>query len=157
MVNWQSSMVNIAVAIGLSLGVITLSFARGNHRRRRHSMKNALNWFEIPTTDFARAVAFYNTILAAQLETEVVGGIASAVFPYDTGAAIGGSLVHNPRLIPSADGAVIYLNCNGILDDVLVRVSKAGGRVLMPRTDIGFGSIAMMLDSEGNRVGLHSD
>jgi uncharacterized protein len=123
-------------------------------------LKHALNWFEIPTADFDRAVRFYSTILGASFRTEVLGGIPNAIFPFaptdGPNGAIGGSLVHNPRMQPSADGAVVYLGCTGILDDVLTRVPQAGGKVLMPRTNIGFGSIAMMLDSEGNRVGLHS-
>jgi uncharacterized protein len=119
-------------------------------------MKNALNWFELPTNDFARAVAFYGEILGTPLQTEVLGGIPNAIFPYDAKQAIGGSLVHNPRLKPGSEGAVVYLNCNGILNDVLARVPNAGGKVIMPSTEIGFGKIAMIIDCEGNRVGLHT-
>ena len=121
-------------------------------------MKNAINWFEIPSTDFERATAFYNTILDAHLRVETIGGIPNAVLPYssDDRNAVGGSVVHNPFVKPSPDGVVPYVNVTGIMDAVLNRVQDAGGRVLMPKTDTPFGSIAMILDSEGNRVGLHT-
>ena len=121
-------------------------------------MKNAINWFEIPSTDFERATAFYNTILDAELRVQVVDGISNAIFPYSGHAdnAIGGTVVHNPSTKPGADGAVVYLNVDGVLDAVLSRVEAAGGKVLMPRLDTQFGATAMILDSEGNRVGLHS-
>jgi uncharacterized protein len=121
-------------------------------------VKHAINWFEIPAADFERATAFYNTILDATLRVEVQGGIPNAVFPYDSDGdrAVGGSVVFNPHMRPSADGALVYLNMTGMLDAVLSRVAGAGGKVLMPKTDTPFGSIAMILDSEGNRVGLHA-
>jgi len=121
-------------------------------------MKNAINWFEIPSAEFERATAFYNTILDTQLRVEVFNGIPNAFFPYsgDDKNAVGGAVVHNPFFKPSADGVVPYLNTTGVIDAVLARVEGAGGKVLMPKTDIGFGSIALILDSEGNRIGLHS-
>ena len=121
-------------------------------------MKNAINWFEIPSADFERATAFYNTILDAELRVQVVDGISNAIFPYSGHAdnAIGGTVVHNPSTKPGADGAVVYLNVDGVLDAVLSRVEAAGGKVVMPRLNTQFGAIAMILDSEGNRVGLHS-
>ncbi len=121
-------------------------------------MKNAINWFEIPSTDFARATAFYNTILDVTLRVEVFGGIPNAVFSSSANdhSIVGGAVVHNPFFKPAANGVVPYINATGVLDAVLSRVEGAGGKVLMPKTDIGFGSIAIILDSEGNRVGLHS-
>jgi predicted enzyme related to lactoylglutathione lyase len=121
-------------------------------------MKNAINWFEIPSTDFERATAFYNTILGAPLRVEAQNGIPNAVFPYSghDQNAVGGSVIYNLSVKPSPDGVVPYINVTGVMDAVLARVESAGGTVLMPKTDTGIGSIAMILDTEGNRVGLHT-
>ena len=123
-------------------------------------MKHALTWFEIPSLNFERAITFYTTILAAPLTIENNGPTPSAVFPYvnnDLRQAVGGAVIFDPRVKPTLDGAIVYLDCNGALDDVLARVPEAGGAVLLPRTDIGFGFIAVIRDSEGNRMGLHTE
>ena len=126
-------------------------------------MKSALNWFEIPTTDFDRAVTFYNTILAVELRREVSGGVPNGVFPYerrddgrDNERGIGGSIIYDPQVKPSRDGITVYLDVSGKMDDVLSRVTAAGGHVILPKTDMGMGHIALIIDTEGNRVGLHA-
>jgi len=121
-------------------------------------MKNALNWFEIPTTNIDRAAKFYEAVLGASLHREVIAGIPNAILPYSGGedGAVGGALVQNPRLPPGAAGGLPYLNCTGFLDEALARVGAAGGAIVMPKTDIGFGHIALIVDTEGNRIGLHS-
>lgn len=116
--------------------------------------KNAVNWFELPVRDMERAQRFYETVLGAKLRAELFGGKPNAIFPYQDG--VGGALVQDDHLKPTADGAVVYLSAGGRLDDCLERIEVAGGKVLLPKTDIGApGFIAMMLDTEGNRVGLH--
>lgn len=121
-------------------------------------MKNALNWFEIPATDFDRAATFYNTILAVELRRGMSNGVMNGVFPYESGdqRSVGGSLVYDPNVKPSRDGITVYLNVDGQIDAVLSRVANAGGQVMLPKTDMGMGFIAMIVDTEGNRVGLHS-
>lgn len=121
-------------------------------------MNNALNWFEIPSTDFDRAVMFYSTILEAPLRREMIAGTLNAFLPYDNNAdnAVGGAIIFDAQITPSAHGTVPYLNCNGRLDEVLARVIPAGGKVILPHIDFPFGSIATILDTEGNRIGLHS-
>jgi predicted enzyme related to lactoylglutathione lyase len=53
---------------------------------------------------------------------------------------------------------MIYLNANGRLDDALAKVDANGGKVIQPKHQIGpFGFRAIVLDSEGNRIALHSD
>lgn len=118
--------------------------------------KNAVTWFELPVRDMERAQRFYETVLGAKLKAELFGGRPNAIFPYADG--VGGALVQDAQYKPSAEGAVVYLDATGRLDDCLKRIEAAGGKVLLPRTDIGEpGFIAMMLDTEGNRVGLHDD
>ena len=122
-------------------------------------MKHAINWFEIPAINFNRAAAFYETILGTPTRRETIGGISNAVLfteQNDRHEAVGGSVVDNPKLKAGDTGVVPYLNCDTKLDAVLARVAHAGGRVVMPRTDTPFGFIAMILDTEGNKIGLHS-
>ena len=119
-------------------------------------MANAINFFEIPSIDFERAVAFYHTILDIEFHHEVFMGVPSAIFPAGETDA-GGAIIHS-TVKPSTDGPVLYLNANGKLRAVLERVERAGGKILHPITSIGDpGYFALILDSEGNRIGLHSE
>ncbi len=119
-------------------------------------MKSPITWFELPATDLARARAFYETVLSISLRTEVFTGMPMALFPSEEGGT-GGALVQDDRYLPSRDGAVVYLDTRGALDACLSRVAAAGGKVVMPRIDIGApGFIALVEDTEGNRVGLHA-
>ena len=119
-------------------------------------MTNAINFFEIPSIDFERAVAFYRDILDVEFHHEVFMGTSTALFP-SSEAGAGGAVIHND-VKPSADGPVIYLNANGRLHQAVARAERAGGRVLLPVTSIGDpGDIAIILDTEGNRIGLHSE
>jgi predicted enzyme related to lactoylglutathione lyase len=119
-------------------------------------MKNALNWFEIPTQDIDRATRFYEQVLGAPLKRERFEGIEIAMFPSDQ-AGVGGALVRDPRRQPGPGGSIVYLAANGQLDACLGRTAKAGGEVVLPRTDIGEpGFIALVKDTEGNVIGLHA-
>lgn len=120
-------------------------------------MANAVNWFEIPVSDMHRATAFYSAIFAFQFEAGPASeGYLMATFPADNG--VGGALVSGEGYVPSASGTTVYLNGGHDLSIVLNRVEAAGGKVLVPKTDIGEnGFFAFFLDTEGNRVGLHSN
>lgn len=114
-------------------------------------------WFEIPAADFRRAVAFYEALLDVTLKQEDMDGLSMGVFPYAE-PGVGGAVASGHGLAPAADGPVVYLNADGRLDAALARVSSLGGAVVMPRTELpgDMGSIALIRDSEGNRVGLHA-
>jgi len=120
-------------------------------------MDNPLRWFEIPTTDLDRAVAFYQTILAIELRRETCGDIAMAIFPYAEPYP-GGALVAMPQLEPRDNGTLIYLDGGADLNAVLERIPAAGGTIVMTKTDLGngIGHIGLFIDSEGNRVGVYS-
>ena len=117
-------------------------------------MSNALNWFEIPVTDLARAKEFYGRVLQADLREESMSGREMAILPYENGG-VGGALIKGE---PSAQGTIVYLDAGDDLAGALDRVEAAGGKVVMGATHLSdqIGSIAMVLDSEGNRMALHS-
>lgn len=122
-------------------------------------MNNAVNWFEIFVADLTRAAAFYERVLQISLKREDFAGMPQAIFTRAGGNPdnVGGALVKHPERGPSAEGVMVYLNVTGQLDAVLGRIEAAGGKVVMPKTDIGDpGFIALMRDTEGNVVGLHS-
>jgi hypothetical protein len=117
---------------------------------------NTLTWFEIPVLDMDRAARFYETLLECQIRKEIFGGLPNGIFVTADEKALTGSLVQGEHYIPNAAGAVVYMNVTGKLDAVLGRVQSAGGQVALPKTSIGpRGFFAWILDSEGNRVGLH--
>jgi predicted enzyme related to lactoylglutathione lyase len=120
-------------------------------------MSNAINWFEIPAVDLERAVRFYSTILGREVRKADFMGEQQALFSYDDGA-VGGAIIARPGFEPSPHGALVYLDTGRSLSDVVARVEPAGGQVVVPETPIGDpGTIAVIIDSEGNRVGLHQE
>ncbi|HXN55042.1 MAG TPA: VOC family protein [Myxococcales bacterium] len=120
-------------------------------------MNTPIHWFEIFVADLDRAVRFYQTTLGIELRRVDFTGKPMAIFPKSEGAA-GGALVRDPARAPGGAGTLVYLGADGKLDACLARVAHAGGSVLLPRTDIGEpGLIAVVRDTEGNSVGLHSE
>lgn len=121
-------------------------------------MQNAINWFEIPATDFDRAVIFYSTVLGTEIQKAEFMGEPQAFFPGDQ-TSVGGAIVKSERLTPSTTGTLIYLNLGTVenLEQALGRVEPSGGKLLMPKMDIGDpGFIGVMQDTEGNSIGLHA-
>jgi predicted enzyme related to lactoylglutathione lyase len=118
-------------------------------------MMSVIDWFEIPTTNLDRAAKFYETVLSVRLRHETFGGVPQAMLLGEKGAP-GGALIQDPRRKPNPEGTIVYLNAGKDLDACIDRVTKAGGRVILPRTDIGEpGYIAIFADPDGNTVGLH--
>lgn len=121
---------------------------------------NTAVWFEIPADDHARAVRFYETVLAVTLtpETCPTSGVRMGMFPGAGGASVSGCVVTGEGYVPNRQGVVIYLNGGDDLSEPLSRVEAAGGRIAVPKTLITeeIGYFAHIIDSEGNRVGLHS-
>ena len=122
---------------------------------------HVLSWFEIPTVELGRAVTFYRQTLGASFVLSDMGGMEMAVFEKGGPEFIGGALVRDPRRAPSTSGPLIYIQADhapGGLDGVLARVVAAGGQVTLPKTSIGeHGAIGLVIDSEGNLIGLHTD
>jgi len=124
-------------------------------------MNNAISWFEIGTTDLDRATKFYETIFGIKLVPLDLDNIKMRMFPLDDmNSGVGGALVfsngfHKPS---STDGPLVYLNGNPDLQKVLDKVEAAGGKIMLPKTEISpeYGFMGVMIDTEGNRIGLHS-
>lgn len=121
-------------------------------------MKNAISWFEIPSTQLTQAQAFYETVLGCKMRREAMGPSEGAVFPYD-GEGVGGAILAGPTApAPAAGGTLIYLDASPSLDAALARVTAAGGGIALPRQALppGLGFFAHITDLDGNRVGLHA-
>ena len=118
-------------------------------------MKNFISIVEIPTADFARATAFYQSILGIRIEEMDMEGIKMGLFPSaDGGISI--QLIKGKDYKPSADGVLVYLNADDDLQKVADKIVASGGKILMPKTEIPeMGYYAMFRDSEGNRMGLY--
>lgn len=120
---------------------------------------NALNWFEIPASDINRAKSFYENIFGISMtEPSDMMGMSMSFFPATDGKVSGG-LVQSESHIPSQDGTVVYLNANPAgMENILDKIPSAGGQVVMPKTQIDpeIGYMAFFIDSEGNKVALHS-
>ena len=124
-------------------------------------MNNAINWFEIPATDLERAQRFYETIFQIKMIPIDLPNIKMRMFPIDDPMqGIGGAVVNSGGFHkPSAtDGTLVYLNGNPDVQLVLDRVPEAGGTVMVPKTEISpeYGFMAVITDTEGNRIGLHA-
>jgi predicted enzyme related to lactoylglutathione lyase len=121
-------------------------------------VSNAINWFEIPVSDFARAKAFYSHIFDYEMPSNPMGPNKMGFLPHEQGKGTGGAIVEGPGYIPSQSGTLVYLNAGKDLAVVLGRVESAGGKVLLAKTEVapGLGYFAILLDCEGNRIALHS-
>lgn len=124
-------------------------------------MKNAISWFEIPSKDLNRAAKFYETIFGVSLIPMDTPNIKMRMFPLDDmitdvgGAVVDSGGFHNPS---ETAGPLIYLNGNPDVQNILDKIEKAGGKIIVPKTEISpeYGYMAVFIDTEGNRIGLHS-
>lgn len=125
-------------------------------------MKNAINWFEIYTSDFNRAKTFYSTVFKCKLtdlpmSSDRHSQMEYATFPGDEkGFGASGALVKIDQVKPGSGGILVYFASEEINAE-LTRVEAAGGKVIRPKLNIGeFGFIGLIEDTEGNMIGLHS-
>lgn len=126
---------------------------------------NVVTWFEIPVHDSQRARTFYEVILDIQMNTQHIPETNEELtfFPSDpnviqaTSGRVTGALTKSAKAKPSAEGTLIYINASPSIQTVLDKVEQAGGKILVPAMRIKAGLIAIILDTEGNRVGLHAE
>jgi predicted enzyme related to lactoylglutathione lyase len=125
-------------------------------------MKNAISWFEIPATDLDRAQKFYETIFGINMIPVEMEQFKMRMFPIDNPMeGIGGTLVlitDDFYKNSARDGVLVYLNGNPDVQIIVDKIEKAGGKIVVPKTQISpeYGYMAVFIDSEGNRVALHS-
>ena len=122
-------------------------------------MTHSISWFEIPTIDLARAQKFYETILGLELIPMDMPGIQMRMFPVPDQTYISGALTYAPDFYqPQSNGTLVYLNANPDVQHILDRVEAAGGKIIVPKTEISpdIGFMAVIHDTEGNRVAFHS-
>jgi predicted enzyme related to lactoylglutathione lyase len=122
---------------------------------------HAISWFEIPATDLERAQKFYEAIFDMQMIPLDLPNFKMRMFPLeDMQNGVGGALVdsggfHKPS---ASEGPLVYLNGNPDVQQVLNKVEAAGGKIMVPKTEISpeYGFMAVMEDTEGNRIALHN-
>lgn len=120
-----------------------------------NSTHNRAVWFDIPASDLDRAAAFYRAVLGVRVDKETFDGSSFCVIEHGEGN--GGCLVLEEVEI-TAGGILLYLNVDGRIRDAVEKVVPHGGTVIHPIHAIGpHGFRAIVLDSEGNRVALHSN
>lgn len=121
-------------------------------------MTQAINWFEIPVRDMDRATAFYERLLATTIRRETIATHTLGVFGHDDHATGGCLIAGDDVPAPAQNGTLVYLNAGPSLDPVLARVDALGGRITTPKVTLPgeMGVFAHVVDTEGNRVGLHA-
>jgi predicted enzyme related to lactoylglutathione lyase len=120
-----------------------------------NSTHNRAVWFDIPVADLDRAAAFYRGVLGIKVEKSQFDNFSFCVLQHDEGN--GGCLVPNASEVASQAGVLLYMNVDGRMREAVARVPALGGKVVEPAHAIGpHGYRAVVLDSEGNRIALHS-
>lgn len=118
-----------------------------------------VGWFEIPVTDMNRAKTFYSTVFKIEIQVQDFGGMLMGWFPFVEGKlGASGSLVQHQAYIPSQEKGVLIYFSSADVSDELSRIEIAGGKIIKPKTQISpdIGYMALFIDSEGNRIALHS-
>ncbi|MBT8254038.1 MAG: VOC family protein [Flavobacteriaceae bacterium] len=120
---------------------------------------NMVGWFEIPVKDMERAKSFYDQVFKIAIQVQDFNGVLMGWFPYAEGKkGAPGSLIKHEAYIPSnSDGVLVYFSSHDVENEIN-RVEEAGGKVLQSKTQISpdVGYMALFIDSEGNRMALHS-
>lgn len=124
---------------------------------------NIITWFEIPVSDINRAKTFYETILDIEMVNRTDGNDEAVFFPFNpdviqaTSGRVTGVLSKSERNRPSSTGTLVYINASPNIQAVLDKVEQAGGKIITPKFSIPAGFIAIIMDTEGNKVGLHAE
>ena len=121
------------------------------------NINNSLNWFEIPVVDFERARKFYSAIYDFEMPSIMMGKNQLGFFLVQP-KHIGGAIVKGEGYVPSQEGSLIYLNGGEDLQHILDRIPGAGGKIIQQKIQItpDLGYFAVFLDTEGNKVAIHS-
>jgi predicted enzyme related to lactoylglutathione lyase len=161
--NYTMPVAGLIFAIGLS--ACSNQKNSGLHAKKNDStvthkvinMKNVISIVEIPVSDFPRAVKFYQAVLGVTIQEMEMGGVTMGILPNEEGT-VNVVLAKGDDYKSTANGAILYLNAGDDLQPMLNKVKQVGGQVLVPKTEINpeMGFFALFIDSEGNKMGLHS-
>jgi uncharacterized protein len=117
-------------------------------------MSNRIVWFDLPVGDLKRAMLFYSEVLDVEISEEFPD-VAVIAHGDDE---VSGCLYKSDEHPPSRAGTLIYFNVLGRLEAAVDAATRNGGQIEKPPHQIGpFGRRAIIIDSEGNRVALHSE
>lgn len=120
-------------------------------------MNNPVAWFEIYVNDMHRARDFYQAVFDIQLEKLKGTEFEMWAFPMQQetyGAS--GALIKIPEFPSGANSTIVYFSCEDCAVEA-ARALRAGGIIEKPKMSIGqYGFISLVLDTEGNMIGLHS-
>ena len=124
---------------------------------KSNNIKSYISIFEIPATDISRAIDFYQAILDIKIVKMDIPEMQMGILPYE-GQMVTGVIIKADGYKPSIDGVTIYLNGGDNLQVILDKVEKNGGKIITPKTFHAdeSGYFAIFIDSEGNKIGLHS-
>jgi predicted enzyme related to lactoylglutathione lyase len=151
----------------LMYSVIVLSACTDQNKQQKNStnnptqiskpMQNLISIVEIPVSDYSRASRFYQSVLGLTIEEMEMDGNQMGVLPNQPGE-VNVVLVKGSDYQPSSEGAVLYLNAGNDLQPMLDKVAENGRQVLLGKTPISpeMGYFALFIDTEGNKLGLHS-
>ena len=122
---------------------------------------NTLCWTDIPVIDLDRAIKFYSAVLGNEVSKMSETGFEYGLLPHEEQNASGclcvGSDSAGSKNKPSQTGPLIYLSVEGRLNDAVRAARANGGKVLQDKQQIGpHGFRAIVVDTEGNRIALHS-
>ncbi|MBU2929381.1 VOC family protein [Winogradskyella psychrotolerans] len=118
-----------------------------------------VGWFEIPVSDMDRAKTFYETVFKVDIKDVEFDGLKMGWFPEHKGSnQSSGALIKQSSYVPSKEGVLIYFVSKNVQVE-LDRVEAAGGKIGLEKTKISEnnGFMGMFIDTEGNKIALHSD
>jgi predicted enzyme related to lactoylglutathione lyase len=120
-------------------------------------MNNPVAWFEIYVDDINRAKRFYEAMLCIDLQKLEETEFEMWAFPMEQKSyGASGALIKLPGYPSGANSTIVYFSCADCAIEA-ERASKAGGKIETPKKSIGqYGFIALIVDTEGNMIGLHS-
>lgn len=135
----------------------TPSHSELNHNQKTENMNSYIAIFEIPATDMTRAIKFYEEILDLKIEKMEFPGMEMGLLPYES-QMVTGVIVKGEDYVPSSSGVTIYIHGGDDLQVALNKVENNGGQIIIPKTPHAdeSGYFAIFIDSEGNKMGLHS-
>jgi predicted enzyme related to lactoylglutathione lyase len=118
--------------------------------------RNILCWVDIPVENLDRAIGFYSAVLGATVSKQTNGTFEFGLLPY-TEKSVSGCIYVADDTRPSETGPLIYLSVEGRLDAAVAASTQHGGLLRQEKHQIGpHGYRAIIKDSEGNRIALHS-